>query len=107
MKKVLLLGVGAQGSTVAKRLDDESYVDEIICADYDKDAVDELVGTLKKARGIKVDANKKDQLRDAASGMDLVINALPIQYGVNVLDAALEVGTNYIDVAVLEPIEGE
>ena len=56
MKKILILGVGAQGSTVAKRMDQESEVSEIICADYDKKAVDELVKLLKKGRGVQIDA---------------------------------------------------
>ena len=37
-KKVLVLGTGAQGTTVAKRLDLEPNVDKIICADYDEAA---------------------------------------------------------------------
>ena len=42
MKKILVLGTGAQGTTVAKRLNEEPNVSEIICADYNKAAVDEL-----------------------------------------------------------------
>ena len=38
MKKVLVLGVGAQGSAAAKRLDLEPNVEEVICADYDPKA---------------------------------------------------------------------
>ena len=37
-KKVLVLGVGAQGSAAARRLDEEPGVSEIICADYDQQA---------------------------------------------------------------------
>lgn len=51
MKKVVVIGTGAQGTTVAKRLDEEPSVGEIICADYNRDAVDELAGSLKKAAG--------------------------------------------------------
>jgi saccharopine dehydrogenase-like NADP-dependent oxidoreductase len=49
MKKVLVLGVGAQGSAAAKRLDKDPGVSEIIVADYDAKAVDELVAELTKA----------------------------------------------------------
>ena len=42
MKKILVLGVGAQGSTAVRKLDAEPEVGEIICADYDKTAVDTL-----------------------------------------------------------------
>ena len=48
MKKVLVLGVGAQGSAAAKRLDLEPNVEEVICADYDIKAVENIVGQLIK-----------------------------------------------------------
>jgi len=35
MKKVLIIGVGAQGSTIAKRLNEEDNASQIICVDYD------------------------------------------------------------------------
>ena len=41
MKKVLVLGAGAQGSAAAKRLDIDPGVKEIICADYDLAAVED------------------------------------------------------------------
>ena|GEM_PF-6135135 len=47
-KRILILGVGAQGSTVAMRMDEEPNVAEIVCADYDVQAVNNLAGTLKK-----------------------------------------------------------
>lgn len=49
MKKVLVLGVGAQGSAAAKRLDLEPNVEEVICADYDPKAVENIVSQLKRA----------------------------------------------------------
>ena len=48
MKKVLVLGVGAQGSAAAKRLDLEPNVEEVICADYDMKAVENVVAPLKR-----------------------------------------------------------
>ena len=79
-KKILVLGTGAQGSTVAQRMDEEPNVSEIICADYDEKAVEGLVSILKKARGVKVDANNVDSIIDAAKGVDLIVNALPIAF---------------------------
>ena len=104
MKKILILGVGAQGSTVAQRMDEEENVSEIICADYDEKAVSELVGILKKGRGVKVDASDLDSIKAAAEGVDLIVNGLPLQFGKNVLEAALAVGTNYQDFAATESI---
>ncbi|MDR3294675.1 MAG: saccharopine dehydrogenase NADP-binding domain-containing protein [Clostridiales Family XIII bacterium] len=103
-KKIVILGVGAQGSTVAQRMDEEAGVSEIVCADYDDKAVSELVKILKKGRGEKVNATDKASIVKAAQGADLIVNALPLEFGKNVLDAALEAGTGYQDFAAAEGI---
>ena len=102
MKKLLLLGAGAQGSTVAKRMNEELNVSEIICADYDEDAVREMERTLEKATALKLDATRVENIVEAAQGVDLMINALPILLSPNALEAALEAGVNYQDFAAAE-----
>lgn len=103
-KKILVLGTGAQGSTVAQRMDEEPDVDEIICADYDPKAVDELVKILKKGRGEQVDAHNLASIIAISGGVDLIVNALPLEFGKNVLEAALAVKANYQDFAAPEGI---
>ena len=98
-KKILVLGVGAQGSAAAQRLDEDPAVSEIICADYDMNAVDTLVKSLKKAKGTRVDAHSKESIVEAARGVDIILNALPLECTKNILDAALEVKANYQDYA--------
>lgn len=107
MKKVLILGTGAQGTTVAKRLDQHPAVGEIICADYDMKAVNELVGMLTKARGVQVDANNVADIVKLAEGVDLLVNALPYRFAKNVLDAAVEAKTNYQDFAAGQLVDPE
>lgn len=102
--KILILGTGAQGTTVAQRMDEEPNVAEIICADYNKEAVDELVSMLKKGTGRQVDASSKDSIVEVAKGVDLIVNALPLQFGPNVLEAALEVKANYQDFAATDAL---
>ncbi|NLD20503.1 MAG: hypothetical protein GX663_09750 [Clostridiales bacterium] len=97
MKKVLVLGAGAQGSAAAKRLDVDPGVSEIICADYDLSAVEELVLDLKKAKAVKVDATDVDSIVKVAEGCDLILNALALTFNHNVLDATLKVKANYQD----------
>ena len=99
MKMILVLGVGAQGSAAAKRLDREPNVGEIICADYDMKAVENVVSSITKGRGVQVDAHDKDSIVAAAQGVDLILNGLPLECTKNVLDAALEVKANYQDYA--------
>lgn len=102
MKRLLILGVGAQGSTVAKRMNEEPNVSEIICADYDEKAIQEMEDALDKAKALKLDAGKVENIVDAAKGVDLVVNALPLRFGENVLKAALEAKANYQDFAAGE-----
>jgi saccharopine dehydrogenase-like NADP-dependent oxidoreductase len=85
-------------------MDEEPKVAEIICADYDEKAVNELVKELKKARGMKIDASKKEEIVAAAKGVDLIINALPLAFGPNVLEAAIEAKTNYQDFAATDAL---
>ena len=99
LKKVLVLGVGAQGSAAAKKLDLEPNVEEIVCADIDAVAVENLVETLTKARGTTVDAHDKNSIVKAAEGADLILNGLPLECTQNVLEAALEVKAHYQDYA--------
>lgn len=99
MKKILVLGVGAQGSAAAKRLDAEPNVGEIICADFDMKAVENVVASLTKGRGMFVDAHDRQSIIDAAQGVDLILNGLPLECTENVLEAALAVKANYQDYA--------
>ena len=62
MKKVLVLGTGAQGSTVARRLDQHPNVEKIICADYDEKAATEVAKTMTKAVPATVDAHDHDDI---------------------------------------------
>lgn len=99
MKKILVLGVGAQGSAAVKRLDKEPNVSEIICADRDMKAVDNVVNSITKGRGVQIDAHDKASIVAAAQGVDLILNGLPLECTQNVLEAALEVKANYQDYA--------
>ncbi len=95
----MVLGLGAQGSAAAQRLDEDPQVSEIICADHNMATVENLVKQLTKAKGIQVDAADKDHIVRASRGVDLIVNALALEWTKNVLEAALEVGANYQDYA--------
>jgi saccharopine dehydrogenase-like NADP-dependent oxidoreductase len=99
MKKVIVVGVGAQGSTIAKRLDEESRVSEVICADYDKKAAENVAGQMKKGKAVQLNAKNVDEIIAAAEGCDLVVNGLSPDFNMNVMDAALKVGACYQDLA--------
>ncbi len=99
MKKVMVMGVGAQGSTIAKRLQEEPVVEEIICADYDAKAVKTMEKSLSKAKGVQVDARSVEEIVKAGEGCELVVNGLAPDFNVHVLEASLALKANYQDMA--------
>lgn len=99
MNKVIVIGVGAQGSTIAKRINEHPAVSEIICADYDKKAAQELSQTLEKAKALQLDASDSTKVVAAAEGCDLIVNGLPLEFNLTVMEAALAVNASYIDMA--------
>lgn len=104
-KKIIVLGAGAQGSTVAQRLDEDPHVSSIICADRDRNAAAKLARRLMKAEGVEVDASNIRSIAEIAQGADLIVNALPIAFAPNVMEAALIVGTNYQDFAATDVLD--
>jgi saccharopine dehydrogenase-like NADP-dependent oxidoreductase len=99
MKKIMIMGAGAQGSTIAKRMQEEPSVEEIVCADYDTRAAQEIEKLLSKAKAFKVDARNVAEVVKAAKGCELIVNGLPPEFNMGVMDAALEVKACYQDLA--------
>ncbi|MBN2049310.1 MAG: saccharopine dehydrogenase NADP-binding domain-containing protein [Spirochaetales bacterium] len=102
MKRVMILGTGAQGSAIAKLLDKEPGVAEIICADYDKKAAEALGNTLSKAKAVQVNAKNVDDIVRAGEGVDIIVNGLPIVFNLTVMEAALHLKANYQDLCMTE-----
>jgi len=96
-KKVLIVGAGVQGSTVAKMIDNLPGVSEIIVADRDEKAVNELTASMKKGKSLVIDATDKDSIVKAAEGVDTIVNAMPLPVMQPALEAALEARVNYLD----------
>ncbi|MGA6926204.1 MAG: saccharopine dehydrogenase NADP-binding domain-containing protein [Desulfosarcina sp.] len=99
MKRIIVIGVGAQGSTIAKRMNDHPGVSEIICADYDRKAAEALTSSLSKARAVELDASDVNNVIQAARGCDLIVNGLPLDFNLLVMEAALAVNASYFDMA--------
>jgi saccharopine dehydrogenase (NAD+, L-lysine-forming) len=97
--KVVVFGTGAQGSMIAARLNEESRVTEILCGDYNETAARRVACGLKKARTVKVDARRAEEVLEAARGTDLIVNALPPEFNPTLMQAALRLKTWYQDLA--------
>ena len=99
MKRIIVIGVGAQGSTIAKRMNENPGVSEIICADYDRKAAEALSGSLSKATALQLDAGDVNNVIRAAKECDLIVNGLPLDFNLCVMEAALAVNASYFDMA--------
>lgn len=98
-KTVIIVGTGAQGGTIAMRLDAEPAVDEIICADTNFSAAQRLEKKLTKVRAVQVDGNDVQAVLAAAAGADLLVNGLPPDYNLNLMSAAFQGCMHYQDLA--------
>ena len=102
MKRVMIMGTGAQGSAVAKLLDKEPNVSEIICADYDLKAAEDLGKNLSKAKSVQVNAKSVEDIVKAGKGVDIIVNGLPISFNMTVMEAAIKLKAHYQDLCMTE-----
>jgi saccharopine dehydrogenase-like NADP-dependent oxidoreductase len=94
MKKVIVLGTGLVGSTIAKELSE----------DYNVTAVDSNSNKLKtfadkKINTIISDLSSKENIKKVIKDYDLVIGALPGFMGFKTLQSIIEAGKNVIDIS--------
>jgi len=106
MKKVLIVGAGAQGGPCASILARDRDVSEIVLADIDIDLANKVKEKIKsdKIGTVKVDAGKIEELERAAKGVDAVINLTLPQFNANIMKAVLKNGAQYVDAAMDYPL---
>lgn len=103
--KVLLVGVGGVGESIAMIAKPFSWVERIVLADYNFNRAREVqakLGDIDRFPAEKVDARFKDQIVTLAAkyNVDLIMNACEPQFNVPIFDAAYEYGCNYMDMAM-------
>lgn len=98
--KVLLLGMGMQGKAVAHYLEKSPLVKEILILDNNLSSVDQYITEkgFKKSTVKRLDAENEHELQKSvsASGADLVVMMLPVNFGLYVAQAALEAGIHFV-----------
>jgi len=98
--RILVLGVGKQGSVLVMDLIESREVSEVVLGDIDikklKQYVDRLASEKVRAEQIDVKDHAK-LVRLMKGGFDVIANALPWTYSLDVAKAAIEAGVNYAD----------
>ncbi len=103
--KILLVGVGGVGeamTVIAKRY---SWVDQVVLADYNLGRAKEVqakLGDNQRFPVERVDARHQQQIETLAKkySPDLIMNACDPVFNVPIFEAALNVGCNYMDMAM-------
>lgn len=100
--KVLALGgAGAMGRAASRDLAASSDV-SLTIADVDTDAARALAADLGGEIGVEaVDVTDAEELVSLLDGFDVVANALPYRFNVDVMEACLDAGAHYLDLGGL------
>ena len=99
--KILILGMGLMGPTIAKDCVSDSRVDRITGCDIDdlKLQIAMKYVDSKKFDIKKVDITSYESLIAAMKGYDVVINSSAAKFSMGVLNAAMEAKCNVVDLA--------
>lgn len=95
MKRILIIGAGKIGETIALLLAREGGFD-LTLADRDEQCLARIAERIPITTA-RIDAEDPRALRDALAGMDAVIGACPYFLTLNIAEAARQAGVHYLD----------
>ncbi len=99
--KILILGMGLMGPTIAKDCSEDPKAEMVTGCDIDDiklKAAERYVNN-KKFFTKKVDITKQEQLVAAMKGYDVVVNSTAAKFSMDVLKAAIQARVNIVDLA--------
>ena len=103
MKKVLIIGAGAQGNVISGVLSRADDISEIMLADINIERANEVAQFIgsDKIRTATLDASNKDEIAALMKrgSYDLVVNATLMTFNRQIIEAAFEMGIHYLDMA--------
>jgi saccharopine dehydrogenase (NAD+, L-lysine-forming) len=103
--KVLLVGVGGVGETIAIMAQRLPWIEQIVLSDYNTERIKEVAAKLHDPARYPqewIDAGNKQLIVDLARKykVDLIHNAVEPMFNEQIFDAAFEYGCNYMDMAM-------
>lgn len=103
MKKIIIIGAGAQGNVISGVLSRADDIGEIMLADIDIERANEVaqyVGSKKIKTGTVNASDKADVINLLKKGnYDMVVNATLMTFNRQIIEAALAAGVHYLDMA--------
>ena len=99
--KVMLLGVGAIGTVIAKHLAGHRAIESLTLGDMDTRRAENLARELggKNLQVERIDAADPAALEQSLKGYGLVVCAILPRFHIAVMEAALKAGSHYLDLA--------
>ncbi len=103
--RVAILGAGAQGFVLTWYFAACADVDSIVVGDNEPERARQVVDRwgAGKSEAVIVDATDIDAVARFAAGADILINAVLPEWDVSCMQAALQAGAHYIDMATRRP----
>ena len=103
--KILLVGVGGVGEAIAMIAKPQTWVMQIVLADYNLNRAKEVqskLGNNQRFPVEKVDAKHQHQIEALAKkySVDLIMNACDPIFNIPIFEAAFNYGCNYMDMAM-------
>lgn len=103
--KVMLVGVGGVGEAIAMIAKERPWVEQLVLADYNVDRANEVQQRLGDALRFpveQVDASSQSMIAELIRKykVDLVMNSVDPIFNPQIFEAAFEVGTIYMDMAM-------
>ncbi len=97
--RIYIIGAGATGSVAAHFLSQIKEVEAIVCGDINLKKARQFLPIHGKINLQTLDASQKNKIVNAIKGFDLVINASAPSLNLTIMEACLEAGINYQDLA--------
>ena len=105
--KVLLVGVGGVGEAIAAIAKPRKWLEQMVLADYNVKRAEEVQKKLGDANAKRfpvefLDASKQENIEELAKKfkVDLIMNSVDPIFNKQIFDAAYNVGTMYMDMAM-------
>lgn len=99
--KVLVIGAGLQGAAATSILSRDDEIEEVFLGDIDINIAKEVVSRISGGiiKPVKIDASNKEDVKDLAKRVDLILNMAPPRFNLTIMKAAVEEGVYYVDTA--------
>lgn len=99
MLRVIVLGCGKIGSVMARDFSESNRGAEVVLADRSGERAREAAAGIDGAGWVALNTADRPELVRALKGFDLVLGALPGDYGYGALEASVDAGVDMVDIS--------